>query len=225
MTRHLVAVFVLLHLLATGLQALPSAGAGMDRRRWRDPTVQAELQAWRARLASVGWAMERDTFEDRLFAIAKGVESGREVVLGPVEPYLSATGSWQSWKMFVAPHRHPSRLVIEAEREGAWSVWYRRGDPDHAWQAAALDHDRMRAVQFRLAWAGYDRHLDRFAQAVATRVMAEDVGVTRVRVGYERRPTPRPAQVQAGEDVPWTPSRQRIVAAGDDGVLRVMRVR
>lgn len=215
MERDLIAVAVLLHLLATGLQALPSAGAGLDRRQWRDPTVQAELHSWREGLARVGVAFSEEEFEDTLYALARGVEDVRRTALAPFDPYLRHSGSWQSWKMFVAPHRHPARLVVRVG-SARGEVWYRRGEVAHP-SLAALDHDRLRGVMFRMAWPSYHRHAKRFAEAVARRVRAADPEVSRVYVGFERRATPRPEAVLAGEEVPWVPDRPYIVTFTDDG--------
>lgn len=220
MLRDLVAVGVVLHLLATGLQALPSAGAGLDRRAWQDPTVQAELAAWREGLASVGISTTPEGFEDGLYALATGVEGARDVVLAPFEPYLRYSGSWQSWKMFVAPHRHPARLVVTLGRGADAEVLYRRGEVAEV-PLTALDHDRMRGVQFRMAWPGYRRHAPRLAEAIAARVRAHDPQVDRVVVFYERRPTPRPEQVRAGEIPSWTRSDRWVVTFDDEGHPRV----
>jgi len=222
--RDLVAVAVGLHLFATGMQALPSAGVGIDRRQWRNPTVQAELRAWREGLASVGVQITPEAFEDELYALARGVEDVRRVVLAPFDPYLRHTGSWQSWKMFVAPHRHPARLVVRTgtDEDPVW--WYRRGELARP-PLTALDHDRLRGVMFRLAWPAYHRHAHRLAEAIARRVRAEDPSVQRVVVGFERRPTPRPEAVRAGEDAPWVADPPWVVTFGRDGTPRVRRLR
>ena len=51
---HLRAAFVAFHVVAILTLALPSAGAGMGRSAWKDPTVQAEFRAWADRFRFLG---------------------------------------------------------------------------------------------------------------------------------------------------------------------------
>ena len=110
---HLRAALVVAHLTAITLMAMPAPVGGLDRRTWKDPTVQAEFAVWRARLGALGVERTPKAFEDDLFRVAKGLVDVRDEVLAPFQPYYRWCGTWQSWRMFVAPHTHPSRMRVE----------------------------------------------------------------------------------------------------------------
>ena len=103
------AVFITIHLVAITLMALPNPSAGLQRSAWRDPTVQQEFAIWRARLGQVGLEMEAQEFEAQLWEFASQFRDVRQALLAPFDPYYRH-GTWQSWRMFVAPHRYPARL-------------------------------------------------------------------------------------------------------------------
>ena len=106
---NLLALLVAAHLLAITLQALPAPGGGMSRSTWKDPTVQAEFDAWRVRLNGWGWDGTTAQLEDQLWDFAKGFMERRDQVLTPFKPYYKHAGTTQAWRMFVAPHRYPAR--------------------------------------------------------------------------------------------------------------------
>ena len=114
LVRHGLALFVALHLFAVTFCALPSVGSGMNRGAWRQPTVQGEFRAWTERFAALGIELTQQELEDRLWTFATSYERWRDAVMVPFDPYYTYCGTWQSWKMFVAPHRFPGRLEIEA---------------------------------------------------------------------------------------------------------------
>jgi len=197
MGRHLRAAFVLFHLLAITLVSLPSVGGGMRRSAWRTPTVQAEFDAWTARLQGLGLAVDREGLEDRLWAFASGYEDGRDKVLGVFEPYYRL-GTWQSWRMFVAPHRFPARLEIEIGEGQGWTPVYVARSSTHDWLAGALDHDRFRAATFRYGWAHYRVARHKFVDWVALRAAEDFPEAQSVRVSFVRYRTGSPEDVRAG---------------------------
>jgi hypothetical protein len=118
MKRHLLAAFVLWHAMAMLASALPSPGSGLNRSYWSDPTVQAEFGTWAGMLG-----VESDDLQDDVYALAVQVQAGVEGVRFPFNRWLSVTNTTQSWKMFVAPHRFPTRLQLRAARAGGeWEV-------------------------------------------------------------------------------------------------------
>jgi hypothetical protein len=193
------AAFVALHLFAVTYMAMPSAGSGLTRSAWADPTVQNEFASWTERLNGWGIAIAQDDLEDRLWAIASGYEDVRLAILSPFEPYFEYCGTWQSWRMFVAPHRYPGRLEIDVDHGRGWEPLYVARSNEHDWHRTQLDHDRSRAAIFRYSWKHYRTHRRHFTDWVATQVMAEDPEAQKVRVSWMRYRTPSAADVLAGK--------------------------
>lgn len=190
---------VLLHLVAVTLCAFPSIGAaGMNRSGWKQPTVQGEFRAWSDRLGGLGIAITPDELEERAWGFASAFESARRTVLAPFAPYYTYAGTYQSWKMFVAPHRYPTRVEIAVDRGDGFEVLYLARDPERAWHAEWFDHDRFRAALFRMGWPQYKPLRRHFLEWVAERVAAEVPDARRVRVAFLRTETPTPAETAAG---------------------------
>lgn len=191
---------VSLHLVAVTLGAFPSAAGGLNRSAWRDPTVQAEFAAWSARLA--GWGGSPAELEQQLWRLAVGWEAGRSWVLAPFQPYYRWCGTWQSWKMFVAPHTHPTALRIEVERGGAWWLAYVERSADADWLARKLDHDRFRSVVFRAGWPHYQPLRQHLAAWAARQAAADFPDATRVRLSFWKYNTLPAAALAAGAETP-----------------------
>lgn len=196
------AALIALHLLAITLQALPSPGGGMKRSSWSEPTVQGEFEAWTRRLNRLGWQGDQAQLEQGLWEFATGFMEVRGKALKPFMPYYRYAGTFQSWRMFVAPHRHPARMQIDVYQEGQWVPVYLARDPHHPWLARQLDHDRMRAQVFRLSWPSYKSTYSRFVDWIARRAATDFPEATRVRVRFWRYRTPSPQEVRRRAPVP-----------------------
>jgi hypothetical protein len=190
--------FVALHVFAVTAMAMPSAGSGLTRSAWADPTVQGEFQSWTTRLNGMGANLTVKQLEDKLWTIASGFESARETVLYPFMPYYTYCGTWQSWKMFVAPHRFPGRLEIDVDHGTGWEPLYVARSADHTWKRSWLDHDRTRAALFRYSWKHYRISRGEFTDWVARTLAKEDQAATRVRVSWQRYRTASPEEVLSG---------------------------
>jgi len=199
---HLRALFVLVHVMAVVLAAFPAPVGGLQRSAWSEPTVARELDTWHARLASVGLTSDRDSFEDDLYALAATWVRGRRGVLEPFNPYYRYLGVEQSWRMFVAPHKHPSRLQVHVRTDpnSPWEPLYIHGDPHHTWHAAQFEHTRMRSALFRYSWPSFRRGYRALARWVGTEVARERPDAGQVRLQWERRKTPSPDQLRAGKE-------------------------
>jgi hypothetical protein len=199
--QHLVGAFVLFHVVAISLMAAPAPSGGMARSAWQDGTVQAEFRAWTERLNSFGVDITTAQLEERLWDVASVVMKQRKAVLDPLMPYYKYCGTWQSWRMFVAPHRFPSRLSIQtstdADRRGAtWAPLYEGRHETLDWHAKQLDHDRMRAAVFRYGWKHYRGSYKEFGTWVARQVASERPDVRWVRLQLYKYETPSPEQVR-----------------------------
>lgn len=195
-------LFVGFHLFAISWMALPSAGGGMNRSAWKSGTVQGEFRTWVGRLNRIGVDITVPELEDVLWDFARRYEKGKQWVLDPMRPYLTTTGSEQSWRMFVAPHRYPGRLVIELDHGDGFVPIYMARSNEHTWRRSVFDHDRMRAAVFRYAWPHFKGPRHRFTEWVAREVAEEFPEAERVRVSFLRYRTPSPEEVRAGEEPP-----------------------
>jgi len=214
---HVRVVLIGLHLFAITFQALPSVGGGLSRAAWRTPTVQAEFAAWSERLQRWGFDVTLSDLEDRLWEFAVGYEKTRDLVLEPFMPYLEYAGTYQSWRMFVAPHRYPGRLYVEIETAQGWRTIYAARSDEHAWRRRWLDHDRFRAAIFRYAWKHYRRPRIQFADWVARRVADDFPDARRVRVSFGRFRTPSPDEVRRGVPIEETRELAVVRTVSADG--------
>jgi hypothetical protein len=193
-----IAAFLCFHVAAITLRALPAPDGAMDRAAWSDPTVKQELAAWNARLGHLGLHLTPEQLADGLYALAHRYLGVRDALVSPFGRYYACCGTFQSWQMFVAPHRHPARLRIDVEEGGAWRTVFRERDPDATWLEPELSDTRFRSVIFRLAWPGYRGQLERFADWVARRATPDFPRAQRVRVVLSRAETPSAAETRAG---------------------------
>ena len=187
-----------MHLFAITAMALPSVGGGMSRAAWRTPTVQAEFQLWTSRVNGWGIDITAAELEDNLWNFAVAYEDGRRKILEPLFPYFRYTGSWQSWRMFVAPHRYPGRLEIEIDTGQGWQPVYVARSSEHSWLRPWFDHDRSRAAIFRYAWPHFRRARKEFTDWVAVQAARDFPEAKRVRTSFVRYRTRSPEEVRSG---------------------------
>jgi hypothetical protein len=189
------AALVGLHVLVVVLSAIPSPEGGMDRKAWAEPAVRAELGVWADR-----FGMEHAAFTERLWGLASRYQGALDVVLAPVRVYERVTGTSQNWKMFVAPHRYPSRLRIEARADDvAWERLYEARSDEAVWLREVFDHERVRASVFRWSWPGYRRTYRQGCESLARRLFMERSDLTVVRCSLGRARTPAAYEVARGE--------------------------
>ncbi len=189
------AVFVAIHVAAIVLSAIPSPEGGLSRANWNDPTVKAEMASW-----SKVFGMQPEPFTDALYDVAVRYQEGLDVLLWPVVRWERLTGTGQSWKMFIAAHRFPSRLRVEARAEGAdWDLLFEERNPEATWMSAAFDVERLRASIFRWSWPGYAKSGKRACATLALRAFAEDPTRADVRCRFLKARSPSPEEVARGE--------------------------
>ncbi len=205
------AVFVVVHLFAIFAMAFPAPGGGMRRSSWRNPTVQGEFAAWTGRLNAVGVDIEQGELEDHLWTFASGYMVVRGKVLTPFKPYYNRLGTWQSWRMFVAPHRFPSKLNVDIRRDGEWQAVYVMRDPQLDWQGHVLDHDRMRSALFRYAWGHYRPTYYQLCDWLAKQARVDFPTADRLRCRYYNYQSPSPQQVRDGTQPTGTFKSNRVV--------------
>ena len=191
--------FVAFHLTAVCVLALPSPGPGMRRAAWRDPTVQGEFRTWARTLRGLGFDVDAARLEQILWGLARRWVAIKGAMIRPVRPYADGLTGHQPWRMFVAPHRFPARLEIDLREGDTWRPIYIARDPDHAWRARQLDHDRVRAAIFRYGWPSYERAYGDFARWLARQAARDFPAGQALRVRMFKTRTLGPAEVRAGK--------------------------
>jgi len=207
------AALVALHLAAITLSALPSPEGGLNRGTWSDPTVQAEFKAWSAR-----FGMDKQAFEDQLWVFATGYGRAYKKLLTPVDPYEELVGSEQGWKMFIAPHRFPTRLEIAGRaKDGAWDVLFYESSDTATWRRGVLRLERLRSAIFRWGWPNYSSAWGRGCAALAGLAFEDFPALDEVRCRFWKARSPSPEEAIRG-DLPegaWVSAR--LVHRRDDG--------
>ncbi len=193
---HVRAALVAAHILAVIVLAIPDAGGvALNRASWKNPTVQAELRGWAERLSSLGIQTDAPRLEQRVYETARSWTETLAAIRRPLRPYVDIVGVRQTWRMFVAPHRHPGRLHVDIQRDGRWeSIQIARSD-EHDWRGAQLDHVRARAMVFRYGWKRYRRRYHRLTRWIAARAAEDFPEASHVRVRLHRFRTPTPHEV------------------------------
>lgn len=197
---HLRAGLLALHLFAITLLALPSAGSGLNRKAWENPTVRGELAAWTGRLNTLGIGIEQEQLTDIAWTVASGWSGVLRTATVPFQPYYRQLGTYQSWRMFVAPHRHPARLHIEIDRGRGWETLYVARSDEHAWRRRQLDQDRLRSAIFRYGWPHIQRRgvYDGFVNWLARQAALDFPDASRLRTRFFVYQTLSPEQTRAG---------------------------
>jgi hypothetical protein len=208
---HLLGLFVLFHVTAVTLKALPTPEAGMNREAWQNPTVQTEFRTWEVRLHGWGFHFTHQQFEDFLWSLAGRYLDIRGKVLSPFDPYYRYCGTYQSWQMFVAPDRFPARLYIDVFENGDWRPVFVERSSEHTWLSSELSDTRFRSVIFRLAWPGFHGQYEAFADWVAKRAAKDFPSASRVRLRFYHSRTPSPEEVRnhAAEEGGFDPALER----------------
>ena len=199
--EHIRGVLILLHILAVVLMALPAPEGAMRKDTWNDPTVTAEFEAWADRLNGMGYETNTEDLKAEMFDVAKEFIDIRRTVLAPTVPYARYLGTQQSWRMFVAPHRFPSRLHVEIKRSDSdWEPISIYQDPEYRWKAELFEHDRFRSALFRYGWKSYAGARKLFNQWLAREAAQDFPDATHIRTRWYKYKTPTPEMVKAGEE-------------------------
>jgi hypothetical protein len=203
---HLRALFVLFHLLAITLLALPAPVGGMNRHTFASEGLQANLAGWRAVLGGLGWEVSAAEIEDRAWRAGKAILAARRVVLAPFRPYAELTGASQGWRMFAYNNRSPAWMRVEVEEAGSWTILWEARSERATWRRRQFDEGHFRGVMNDWSWLRDRKSYERFARWLAGEVRQERPAATRLRVRMVQRRTPRPA-VLAAEGFPPTEDR------------------
>jgi hypothetical protein len=205
---HALAAFVLFHVVAMLVLAIPAPSAARDKRAWRDAAVQAELRLWANSLG-----VEPKALEGALWTLATTWFELRGTLAKPFDRYARALGTRQGWSMFAAPDRFPARLEIAVRdgKDAPWTLVYRSRDDVYAWQRPLFDHDRVRKILFYQSWPGRQALQRRFEAAVAVLAARDFPNATHVRVARIKLTSQSPAERAQGQELVTAIEREQVL--------------
>lgn len=205
---HLIAAFVVLHVVASAIEVIPDVRQGLDRNAWKEPRVRHELERWAQRLG-----VARDDLEDFMFQVGASAHAARTALRTPFVPYLKATGLKQSWAMFVAGSRYRDRFEVRGRacavtERCAWERLYFKNDDEHAFMKDTLESARVRSAVFRWGWPQGKHSYRRGCRAIAARAFEERPDLVAVQCRFEKSQAPDP-KGREGEEPSF--GRERVV--------------
>jgi len=130
--------------------------------------------------------------------------------MAPFRPWLRYTGTEQAWQMFVAPHRHPTRMQLQVHKPGTeeegWETVFEERSETYTWRAERFSSERLRASIFRWGWPNYQTAWKQACKVFADELFVERADIDQVRCRMFRRSSPSPEQVRSGSPDPgkWT---------------------
>lgn len=196
MYRHLLAAFVLWHAFAMLASALPSPGKAVDRRYWDEPTVQAEFAVWAGMLHT-----DSASLQERVHRAAVALADTKGALSAPFKPWLTLTNTTQSWHMFVAPHRFPTRMQLQGRQgSGAWEMLFEEGNPEARWRASRFATERMRANIFAWGWPETKKRWTSACTTFAEELFAERADLDTVRCRFAKAESPTAQQVREDDE-------------------------
>ncbi len=197
---HVVAMYVLFHVAGTVISSAPSTDGVMKRSYWKNPTVQDEFAAWSQRLQDWGIDIDAAELEARAWRLAESWGRVHAIAKSPFRRYQSYTGTHQSWRMFVAPHRYPTRLHVDMRTaEGDWTPLYVRGSDEFTWRAGQLGNIRVRSALFNYFWNRRPGDYQKFVRWLAQRAAEDHPGAFEIRVRTYSFRTLSPDEVRRGQ--------------------------
>jgi hypothetical protein len=128
------AAFVVFHLAAVVLGALPSPRGLTSPKNLADPGAVRFMESLRQ---GVRYEGDAQAFQDDVVRRLDAALAARTVLLAPFQPYYRVSGSRQSWRMFAFLNRTPGALVIRVDDQEI----YRSGRG--GWQEDFWEGSRM----------------------------------------------------------------------------------
>lgn len=197
---HVRAALITFHVVAVLMMAFPAPAGVMSKKAWAEPAVQDEIRLFADRISGFGTEVTPEELESFLWDFSKDFLDVRKTVLKPVKPYGEYLGARQGWRMFSAPHRYPSRLVVDIDRgNGKWEPLYESRSDDATWMREQLDHHRLRRLAFLHAWKQYRRNYKYFTRFLARKAAVEFPDAKRIRVRHLKFRTATPEEARRGE--------------------------
>lgn len=204
---HLLTAFVVAHVAAITLQALPLPRKAMTPAAFVRSGGRANIEQWCAPLLQVGLLDDAGPVADRLLAWNNTLVAGRGTLLRPFRRYYALTGTGQSWRMFSDIKPTGARLQIHLQRtpasasgegEALWEPLYMEHSR-HRWQARLLNQERVRTVRSYFSKKnGQHREVyTKLSLRLARQAAAEFPDGQTLRVRYQEVHIRTPARIRA----------------------------
>jgi hypothetical protein len=181
---HVRAGLIAIVLLANVVRAIPFPVA-MTEAELHEEWRQDDIEMWRGWLGKAGIDVTHETIEQGLMSWTALSGKVRKTLRAPFDPLFDTLALDQAWALFASATTKPDRLVVEARRDGQWTVLFRRLDPCCTWRDDQLRYRRIRGI-----WDGQKDHTRPayrfFSEWVADEVFREYPDADAVRVELER---------------------------------------
>ncbi|MEM6927049.1 MAG: hypothetical protein AAF602_08985 [Myxococcota bacterium] len=175
MSRTLVALFVVFHIVAVAVLAIPTPGHdAYDATRY--PRVVKTLDTLEA--AGVPRTWSEWAVNDAWPMLRRGIHT----LEAPFRPYARLVGARQSWRMFASVKRAMGRIEVDVHDADGWRPWFRMISPQHDGGETLLRHERIRTLVNRFAIRGGRGAFRRLVPVLADVARAEGVEGDRLRV-------------------------------------------
>jgi hypothetical protein len=195
------AALVLFHITAISVCAFPAPDGRGTAAALAEPAAQVELEAWSKRLGASPEAIA--TFA---LNVAERWDAVHAALVAPFLPYLLWTGTYQSWAVFIAPNRTPTRVYFEVHARtsapGVFQTVFEEGSKVFTWQAKELSAERTRALFELGSWPRFSWLGQPVCSWAARKLFVERSDIDRVRCRAYRAPSPSPEQVLRNERIP-----------------------
>lgn len=207
---HIRLFLILFHIAAIAIRALPNTNHYRRSADWEHPSVKAELKQWSSNLSRVGITASPRKLRRMGIQFANRYGSIYLSVVKPFRPYYRYCGTDQDWILFSAPDLHPSRLRVERLSKGEWLPLY-IPFTEHDWQGHLIESGRFRAAISRFGIQRYSTPRKRFRTYLGQQAASDFPDSSQLRVRWERRKTPSPAQVRNGIIPEWNTEKEHFI--------------
>jgi hypothetical protein len=192
-------------LLVHGIYALPLPKA-VSLEDLRKDSGKENVDRWMGWFQGANLPIDRTWFEEEVASISGLIGGAHDALKWPFRPWMTFSGTGQSWALFAVPDRWPVRLEILVWRSGDddWELAYRRLDPSHEVLAEQLAYRRLRGIydgQIENPHAAY-KNLTRW---IARQIFLSESDVERVQVQGRKTHTTLPSEAPDPVDKVVTP--------------------
>ena len=194
---HLRGILVAVHILAVMAGAFPVIvdRRGLDREMWKTPIAQNEIEKVTARLVDLGIETTPADVGEKAWQAASRLVVFQENIQRPFGFYYREMGVRQRWRMFPAPVKERSGVVVEVKTDGKWKTVYEMGDRNHQWLAGHFNRDRFRAALNLYRWEMHPESLGELADWLAVRASDDFPESTALRLRFSVSPCVHPPGV------------------------------
>lgn len=213
---HARAALVLLFAGVVVLYALPAPGLVLNKRKFRHPVARDWFERISAASAAIGQPMSPAEVSELAWSLGTDAKRLRRRAVRPFAPFVELFGLQQSWTMFASAPSTTGVLEVAVERDGAWQTVYTPLSEGARWQAALLEHPRVRSYASEFGWRRGKERFPRFAAALALRARPTHPDATRLRARMVPVTLPPPPALAADRVLPrGAPYFEAVVPLGE----------